>query len=335
MNANTPNSSRNQQLPSFQELIQYFAKDEQNPRPFPNVISRPTLPRITNPRHVQPTSAYTMNNRNNGQFGHAASRLLSTIPNEIYNFPPRSYPVANTMNYKPSPTDTPQSLLSIESKRGKENLLHYLENYYGISRTSMIFAKAFSRRFQSLNFEGSHDIKDTSKEELKSFLHSFEANDLDNQIACHEKGVELLHIFKIFLLNSHLQETPKPVTQSSKSAISDAGRTEHRRKSHPQSFNELLPLKVNANNGVRRGHSKNFSFGGLNKELSQRPDILCQHCGSKDTPEWRRGPMGSRTLCNACGLFYSKLIKKFGLREADVVMKKRKTSGAVKDRRVR
>jgi hypothetical protein len=26
------------------------------------------------------------------------------------------------------------------------------------------------------------------------------------------------------------------------------------------------------------------------------------HCGTSDTPNWRRGPEGIRTLCNACGL---------------------------------
>lgn len=111
--------------------------------------------------------------------------------------------------------------------------------------------------------------------------------------------------------------------------------TENRRNSHPQSVNELLPLKVKSNDNPKRGHARNYSFGGLNKELSQKKEIVCQHCGSKDTPEWRRGPTGSRTLCNACGLFYSKLIKKSGFKEADIVMKKRKTIGAVKDRRIR
>ncbi|ENH65566.1 GATA zinc finger domain-containing protein 15 [Fusarium oxysporum f. sp. cubense race 1] len=33
----------------------------------------------------------------------------------------------------------------------------------------------------------------------------------------------------------------------------------------------------------------------------------CQNCGRTQTPEWRRGPNGMRTLCNACGLHYAKL----------------------------
>lgn len=35
----------------------------------------------------------------------------------------------------------------------------------------------------------------------------------------------------------------------------------------------------------------------------------CQSCGTKHTPEWRRGPDGTRSLCNACGLHYAKLKK--------------------------
>ncbi|KAF9080820.1 hypothetical protein BGX23_001629 [Mortierella sp. AD031] len=42
---------------------------------------------------------------------------------------------------------------------------------------------------------------------------------------------------------------------------------------------------------------------------SQAPG-RCQSCHSSDTPEWRRGPDGARTLCNACGLHYAKLLRR-------------------------
>ncbi|KAG0235568.1 hypothetical protein BGW42_005007 [Actinomortierella wolfii] len=41
-----------------------------------------------------------------------------------------------------------------------------------------------------------------------------------------------------------------------------------------------------------------------------QPPGRCQSCNSSDTPEWRRGPDGARTLCNACGLHYAKLLKR-------------------------
>ncbi|KAL0699442.1 hypothetical protein Bca4012_055564 [Brassica carinata] len=30
----------------------------------------------------------------------------------------------------------------------------------------------------------------------------------------------------------------------------------------------------------------------------------CQHCGADKTPQWRAGPSGPKTLCNACGVRY-------------------------------
>lgn len=30
----------------------------------------------------------------------------------------------------------------------------------------------------------------------------------------------------------------------------------------------------------------------------------CTHCASEKTPQWRTGPLGSKTLCNACGVRY-------------------------------
>lgn len=40
------------------------------------------------------------------------------------------------------------------------------------------------------------------------------------------------------------------------------------------------------------------------------PPGRCHSCNRQDTPEWRRGPDGARTLCNACGLHYAKLERK-------------------------
>lgn len=50
----------------------------------------------------------------------------------------------------------------------------------------------------------------------------------------------------------------------------------------------------------------------------------CFHCGSTDTPEWRTGPYGKNNLCNACGLFYRKVVKKFGVPNAKLLMKYRR-----------
>ncbi|TFK30049.1 GATA-domain-containing protein [Coprinopsis marcescibilis] len=37
---------------------------------------------------------------------------------------------------------------------------------------------------------------------------------------------------------------------------------------------------------------------------------VCVKCGKTDSPEWRKGPQGPKTLCNACGLRWAKQSKK-------------------------
>jgi hypothetical protein len=42
-----------------------------------------------------------------------------------------------------------------------------------------------------------------------------------------------------------------------------------------------------------------------NRKKTKGPKVVrgyvCLSCGTIDSPEWRRGPNGSKTLCNACG----------------------------------
>lgn len=48
----------------------------------------------------------------------------------------------------------------------------------------------------------------------------------------------------------------------------------------------------------------------------KKANATCKQCLLTQTPEWRCGPAGSRTLCNACGLYFLKLKKRFGFKEA-------------------
>ncbi|KAH9901481.1 hypothetical protein C8Q73DRAFT_743018 [Cubamyces lactineus] len=44
---------------------------------------------------------------------------------------------------------------------------------------------------------------------------------------------------------------------------------------------------------------------------------VCVTCGRTDSPEWRKGPMGPKTLCNACGLRWAKKARKTSEPEPD------------------
>ncbi|KAJ9066281.1 hypothetical protein DSO57_1017953 [Entomophthora muscae] len=47
----------------------------------------------------------------------------------------------------------------------------------------------------------------------------------------------------------------------------------------------------------------------LTSPLLAGPTRMCLSCGTTASPEWRRGPKGQKTLCNACGLKYSRQLK--------------------------
>lgn len=72
------------------------------------------------------------------------------------------------------------------------------------------------------------------------------------------------------------------------------------------------------------------SAGGARKHSRKRnrsiDDTVCRHCGTSETPEWRRGPDGARTLCNACGLYHAKMVKKQGTKIAAETIRRRRNS---------
>jgi PAS domain S-box-containing protein len=64
------------------------------------------------------------------------------------------------------------------------------------------------------------------------------------------------------------------------------------------------------------GGSGAAGYGGLggdkkfSKKLKAADEYVCTDCGTLDSPEWRKGPSGPKTLCNACGLRWAKKEKK-------------------------
>ncbi|KAK0535179.1 hypothetical protein OC842_002408 [Tilletia horrida] len=54
---------------------------------------------------------------------------------------------------------------------------------------------------------------------------------------------------------------------------------------------------------------------GMHGQQHQVPPKMCASCGTTNSPEWRRGPSGHKTLCNACGLRYSRSVLRAKKRE--------------------
>eukprot|EP01103_Thecamoeba_quadrilineata_P007821 TRINITY_DN17641_c0_g1_i1.p1 TRINITY_DN17641_c0_g1~~TRINITY_DN17641_c0_g1_i1.p1 ORF type:complete len:316 (-),score=29.45 TRINITY_DN17641_c0_g1_i1:70-1017(-) len=55
--------------------------------------------------------------------------------------------------------------------------------------------------------------------------------------------------------------------------------------------------------------NKSINKKGTKKKRERGSIRICSKCGTDSTPEWRRSPEGSTTLCNACGLKEKKRAK--------------------------
>eukprot|EP01116_Phalansterium_solitarium_P023137 TRINITY_DN794_c1_g1_i1.p1 TRINITY_DN794_c1_g1~~TRINITY_DN794_c1_g1_i1.p1 ORF type:complete len:273 (+),score=114.85 TRINITY_DN794_c1_g1_i1:87-905(+) len=77
---------------------------------------------------------------------------------------------------------------------------------------------------------------------------------------------------------------------------------------------ELQQQQVHASHKKQGGSASLSSLQRRRRAASGRSStqqqMQCTMCAATDTPEWRRGPTGDRTLCNACGLHYAKSVKK-------------------------
>ncbi|TKY71356.1 GATA transcription factor [Spatholobus suberectus] len=65
----------------------------------------------------------------------------------------------------------------------------------------------------------------------------------------------------------------------------------------------FAPVRISQRGRRSRRHGKEV-------KQSTDPDRFCTnfYCKTRRTPMWRKGPLGPKTLCNACGLQYIKMV---------------------------
>lgn len=80
-------------------------------------------------------------------------------------------------------------------------------------------------------------------------------------------------------------------------------------RQQPKGYPEPPPMP--AGSSMDEDVKAGFANGDAKKRRGRAaPPGRCHSCNRAETPEWRRGPDGARTLCNACGLHYAKLTRK-------------------------
>ncbi|MCD7457363.1 GATA-binding factor 2 [Datura stramonium] len=85
------------------------------------------------------------------------------------------------------------------------------------------------------------------------------------------------------------------------STTSFHGRSRSKRSRSTSSWTSSLqnPNATTMKNKERAEHTRERS-SSMDEDVPRR----CTHCASEKTPQWRTGPLGPKTLCNACGVRY-------------------------------
>ena len=76
------------------------------------------------------------------------------------------------------------------------------------------------------------------------------------------------------------------------------------------STGDASPALIRGDAGIAIPVDKENRGGDKKKKLKVADEYVCTDCGTLDSPEWRKGPNGPKTLCNACGCMYIYPLKK-------------------------
>lgn len=76
------------------------------------------------------------------------------------------------------------------------------------------------------------------------------------------------------------------------------------------STGDASPALIRGDAGIAIPVDKENRGGDKKKKPKIADEYVCTDCGTLDSPEWRKGPNGPKTLCNACGCAFSPLFPK-------------------------
>lgn len=232
------------------------------------------------------------------------STTTTPKPSSVLQPPPLTQPVFKTetptsgSNYKFSLRLTPSKTTSVKKNTilKKNSKLHSLTtvamalatqgNTFALTPESLMTDEA-SRR----NSDESNALKLAKKASKVSF------DDQNRSLPVTIPKVLNREFVQVVQQNSNSNGNQRPTT--SDSAVASSGTDGEAHDNGGSARSTIRKRKVKPGKVSKSGKNRNI-YG------------QCLHCGRDETPEWRNGPRGKATLCNACGLFFKKLKRHFG-----------------------
>jgi len=288
--------------PSFRDNT-FSSQPQSNPQPPSDLRSKesapflhPPSPRTSAPSYqTGPLASSTFNSRVDPQPPHSPSHLEQQ--RQSYSFPPISKPTSSSYNNE-----------SFQFP-GATNLHEQRPTF---ARGPEVSYEQTIKRHIDVH-EAAKDLNDVRETSLRfydvsqNWTHRYHQG---NRSGFFQDSLPPLHEIDDMMRNAHLMmdnlARVKEVVIQQQNALS-----EHRARFARGSLEDDYQ-------GIADDYKAGGFAGGDAKKRRGKaaPPGRCHSCNRAETPEWRRGPDGARTLCNACGLHYAKLTRKIGVNKA-------------------
>ncbi|KAG1891459.1 white collar 2 type of transcription factor [Suillus subluteus] len=79
--------------------------------------------------------------------------------------------------------------------------------------------------------------------------------------------------------------------------------------SNALTYGSYVPAGQQAQQPTEDNYGDDASRRKKIRKMHAAEQYVCVTCGRTDSPEWRKGPQGPKTLCNACGLRWAKQVR--------------------------
>nr|XP_043607067.1 GATA transcription factor 6-like [Erigeron canadensis] len=142
------------------------------------------------------------------------------------------------------------------------------------------------------------------KPEPESFQTGFEKPNLTTPVHTKARSKRARTGGRVWSLGSN------PLTDSSTSSSSSTSCTSNPWVFYQQECTQTAE-SIFGKSPVHKPRKKKSSFlvgtmvpvrGPVHVPVQSQPPRRCSHCHVQKTPQWRAGPLGAKTLCNACGV---------------------------------